>query len=507
MLHVVACRKYLTNKSRRGILQALLEIYMRDFIVVYLNGKRHELRGEQAFMTLSDFLRYEKSLTGTKVVCSEGDCGACTVLVANVHRLENDELDYEPVNSCISFMNVLDGCHIVTVEGLEEKDQGLNAVQESMVEHHGAQCGFCTPGFVCAMNAGIESHLKKGNEIDEKRIKNSLTGNLCRCTGYKSIIESGLNVDLEKFEPLTKKYPSKKIIDDLLEISKKSVSLKYKERSFFLPTTFKEALELQSKNSSTIISGASDLGVLHNKRGLRPASMIGLHNVNELYEIRKEKDYAFIGARVNLHEIEDQLGGEFQEFSKMIQIFASPQIKNRATLIGNVANASPIGDSIPFLLVMDALIVIESTQGIREVNINDFYKGYKDLDLGKDELIKGIKVPYLLEKESMRLYKVSNRKDMDISIVTFAAKMTLEENSVADISLAVGGVGPIVLRPKDTENALVGQIFSKDKFENAANILKNEVTPIDDVRGSAKFRRVLSKNLLMKFFTEAQGVQ
>jgi xanthine dehydrogenase small subunit len=475
---------------------------MRDYVVVYINGNRHELRGEQAFMTLSDFLRYERNLTGTKVVCSEGDCGACTVLVANIHRLEDGELDYEPVNSCISFMYVLDGCHIVTVEGLKEDDDSLNAVQESMVDNHGAQCGFCTPGFICAMNAGIESHLKKNNEINEKRVKNSLTGNLCRCTGYKSIIDSAMSVDLEKFEPLTKKYPSKEIIKDLQEVVSTDAILNYKERSFVLPTTFKKALELQSKNAAIVISGASDLGVLHNKRGHRPESLIGLHNVNELYEIKKEKDGAFIGARVNLHEIEDSLGSEFEEFAKMIQIFASPQIKNRATLIGNVANASPIGDSIPFLLVMNALVVIESVDGQREVDINEFYKGYKQLDLKDNELIKGIKVPYLKENEKLQLYKVSNRKDMDISIVTFAGKMTLADKKIDEISLAVGGVGPVVLRPKKTEASLLGKDFTKDIFDDAANVLKGEVTPIDDVRGSAKFRRILSKNLLLKFYAE-----
>lgn len=476
---------------------------MRDFVVVYINGKRHEIRGEQAFMSLSDYLRYESSLTGTKVVCSEGDCGACTVLVANIHRLENGELDYEPVNSCISFMHVLDGSHVVTIEGLKDGDE-LNTVQESMVEEHGAQCGFCTPGVICAMNAGIESHLNKNNEIDERRIKNSLTGNLCRCTGYKSIIEAGLNVDLSKFEKLTEKYPSENIIKDLKKVTKLDVEIKFEERSVYLPSTFSKALEYQNELATTIVSGASDLGVLHNKRGFKPKNLLGLHNINELYEITKNEKEVFIGARVNLHQIQEDLRSDFKEFSEMIHVFASPQIKNRATLIGNVANASPIGDSIPFLLVMNAIVVISSKQGEREVNINDFYQGYKTLDLKESELIKGVKIPYLEKNETLKLYKVSNRKDMDISIVTFAGKISLENNNVSSISIAVGGVGPVVLRPSKTEASLKGNAFSKKQFKDAANILKTEVSPIDDVRGSARFRRVLSKNLLLKFFVESE---
>ncbi|WP_164848331.1 xanthine dehydrogenase small subunit [Halobacteriovorax sp. HLS] len=474
---------------------------MRDYIAVYINGEKHEVRGEHAFMNLSEYLRYVKGLVGTKVVCSEGDCGACTVLVANVHRLENGEFDYEPVNSCISFMHILDGCHVVTVEGLKNGED-LNPVQQSMVDSHGAQCGFCTPGFVCSINAGIENHLKKNNTIDERRIKNSLTGNLCRCTGYKSIIEAGLNVDLSKFEPLTKKYPSAEIVKDLEDLCASECRVTFNSREMYLPSKFSDALKYQETQKAELVSGASDLGVLNNKRGYKPDRLMGLHNIPELYKIVKGSRDVFVGARVNLHQIENELRGEFREFTHMIHIFASPQIKNRATLIGNVANASPIGDSIPFLLVMNAKVVIASSKGEREVDINDFYKGYKTLDLGDNELIKGVRIPFLEKNESIKLYKVSNRKDMDISTVTFASKLKLNSTDISSIALAVGGVGPTVLRPVNTEKALLGKKFEEASFLSAAGILKNEVSPIDDVRGSARFRRVLSKNLLMKFFVE-----
>lgn len=484
---------------------------MRDYISVFINGESRKIRGEHAFMTLSDYLRYERGLVGTKVVCSEGDCGACTVIIGNAHKLKNNEFDYVPVNSCISFMHILDGSHIVTVEGLKNGDE-LNEVQESMVRNHGSQCGFCTPGFVCSLNAGIESHMNSGNEINEKRIKNTLTGNLCRCTGYKSIIEAGLDIDLKKFEPLTKKYNSKKILDVLSKDILIDAYVKSENNEVYLPTSLSSAYEKNKGDDVTLVSGASDLGVLHNKRGFNPKVVLGLHNVKEMSEIVKNKKDVFIGARVNLHQIEEELRDEFYEFTHMIHIFASPQIKNRATLIGNVANASPIADSIPFLMVAEAKVVLFGPEGDREVDINDFYLGYKKLDMKADEFIKGIKIPYLKDGEKIKLYKTSNRKDMDISIVTFASKYKIVDSTLRDISIAVGGVGPTVIRANKTESELIGKKFNKSIFDSAANTLKSEVTPIDDVRGSANFRRILSKNLLLKFYAEesfniTRGVQ
>ncbi|OUR96265.1 hypothetical protein A9Q84_07865 [Halobacteriovorax marinus] len=475
---------------------------MRDYVVVYINGERHKISGEKAFMSLSDYLRYEKSLTGTKVVCSEGDCGACTVIIGNVHRLVGNEFSYVPVNSCISFMHILDGSHIVTIEGLKDSNDQLNEVQESMARNHGAQCGFCTPGFVCALNTGIENHLKANNEITEKRIKNCLTGNLCRCTGYQPIIDAGLDVDLKSFVHLTDKFKSSDIIADLQSETSKEVLIKSSTREIYLPVKLSDAIKSHEEKSHTFISGASDLGVLHNKRGMKPNLLMGLHNVEELYQIQKRESDVFIGARVNLHQIEEQLKDEFREFVHIIHIFASPQIKNRATLVGNVANASPIGDSIPFLMVMNAKVILIGPKGERSVDINNFYKGYKDLDLKPSEFIKGISIPYYKENEQVKLYKVSNRKDMDISLVTFAAKYQVKNDVISEMQIAVGGVGPVVLRVDKTEKELIGKPFETSAFEKAGNILKSEVTPIDDVRGSAAYRKVLSKNLLMKFCAE-----
>ncbi|CBW27631.1 putative xanthine dehydrogenase [Halobacteriovorax marinus SJ] len=474
---------------------------MRDYISIYINGEPRQIKGDHAFMTLSDYLRYERGLVGTKVVCAEGDCGACTVLIGNARSLKDGDFEYVPVNSCISFMHILDGCHIVTVEGLKNGDE-LNEVQKSMVDNHGAQCGFCTPGFVCALNAGAEASASSGKKFTEKKVKNALTGNLCRCTGYKSIIEAGLNIDMAKFEPLTSKYDSAEILKNLRSDIAKATRVKSETNEVYLPTKLSDAIEHVRGDDCVLISGASDLGVLYNKRGYDPSSLLGLHNIEEMNQIIKGEGEVFIGARVNLHKIEQELRDELYEFTHMIHIFASPQIKNRATLVGNIANASPIGDSIPFLMVMNAKIILIGSQGERVVNINDFYQGYKKLDMKDDEFIKGVSIPLLDEGEKVKLYKTSNRKDMDISIVTFASKFKVNEDKIEDIQIAVGGVGPVVMRVEQTENELKGKTFNKSAFESASMILKKEVTPIDDVRGTANFRRILSKNMLLKFYAE-----
>ena len=266
-----------------------------------------------------------------------------------------------------------------------------------------------------------------------------------------------------------------------------------------------QAADFKKNNRDGFItSGATDLGVVQNKGKLKITKSVSLNNIADAYSITEDGSTVCIGAKASLASVEQACLKSFPEFSHLLHIFASPQIKNKATLVGNVANASPIGDSIPFLLVVDAVVVLIGPDGEREVNINDFYLGYKKLDMKEDEFIKGIKVPLLKKGEKIKLYKTSNRKDMDISIVTFATKFRIENNIVENITIAVGGVGPVVMRVNKTESELRGKTFEKSVFEKAALTLKSEVTPIDDVRGSANFRKILSKNLLMKFYAEEE---
>lgn len=460
---------------------------MRDTILLQLNGQRHELTGAEAFMTLSDFLRYQRGLTGTKVVCAEGDCGACTVLVAR------DGERYQSMNSCIAFMWQLDGSHIVTVEGLKTNGQ-VHPVQEAMVTAHGAQCGYCTPGFICAMAGMTEDARIEGFPLEEKRVRNYLTGNLCRCTGYQAIIEAGCKTDMKAVPDLTKMYPVK-------AKTAGSVRLQHQGFEISLPTTVKEAVEIFKAGDVKIVSGATDLGVLYNKGKWAPEKMMSLAAIAELKTIVEDKDVLVVGARASLSQLEAATSKLFPELSRMLHIFASPQIKNTGTLIGNMMNASPIADTIPFLKVAEAEVVLEGPKGQRVVNVNAFFlPGYKKMDLQAGEMVTHVRIPKT--QDAFKLYKVSRRKDLDISAVTCAIRYRLDKDTFSSISIAFGGIGASVLRFPDLEKMARGQKVTPTLMRQLGLELDKQITPVSDVRGSDKYRRLLCTNLLMKFGDE-----
>jgi xanthine dehydrogenase small subunit len=472
---------------------------MRKSVVFYLNGKRHELNGKMAMMTVSDFLRYDKGLTGTKVVCAEGDCGACTVLLS---RMIGGKLSpYRTLNSCISFVYSLDRCHLISVEGIKS-NLGLHPVQESMVQHQGAQCGYCTPGFICSLASMTEDAKKGGFSIDRKRVQNYTTGNLCRCTGYEPIIEAGCKVDLGSVPALSTLYQDQEIERDLNALGQESVQIENDSGVVFLPASIDEALKFRSQYpDARLASGSTDLGVLSNKGKLKLNRILGLHQIAELYEIKEEADALVVGARASLNDLENASKICFPEFSKMLHLFASPQIKNSGTLVGNLMNGSPIADTIPFLRVAEAEIVLMSSSGTRTLNINDFIlPGYKQMDVRAGELMVSIRIPKSAHR--FKLYKVSTRKDLDISTVTFAARYLMDGFKVSDFSLALGGVGPSVLRMTSIENKIKSNLITQGLFQSIATSLRSEIKPLSDVRGSSEYRHQLCHNLLLKFYDE-----
>lgn len=482
---------------------------MRDYLLVYINGQRHEIRGAQAFMSLSDYLRYEQGLTGTKVVCAEGDCGACTIL-RGVMRGEATELHYEAINSCITFMHLMDCSHVITVEGLKTETE-LNPIQAAMVEHHGAQCGFCTPGFVCAMTDYVNHRVCQSDSAGEERFldarqwRNALTGNLCRCTGYKPILEAGEHIDLAQFTPLTQRYGSPEMHADLRAHQQEGVQIETAERVFYAPNTLAEATAFHAQRpEAKIFSSATDMGVLINKDKTDPVVITNLSRVAEAHEISQQGDWIVVGARATLTQLENFCRDRIPEFARLMRIFASPQIKNKGTLVGNIANASPIADTLPFLFVAEAELELLSPRGSRRVNINEFYKGYKQLDLAADELIGRVHIPIPGVGELLRLYKVSNRKDLDISTFTAAIRLQMDGAQIARARIAYGGVGPTILRLPQTEALLQGEPLSAELFVQAGQMARTEVTPISDVRASAAYRLQLAENILQKFYFELE---
>lgn len=475
----------------------------RSEITFYLNGQKQTVRGEKALSTVSDFLRYEKSLTGTKVVCAEGDCGACTALLASSQ--DSDSTRFKAINTCIFPVLGLDGGHLVTIEGIADGEK-LHPLQESMIKCHGSQCGFCTPGFICAMTAMTEDLLTKkksrtASTLSEKKVKNSLTGNLCRCTGYQPIIEAALDTDLNKITPLRDRYTSRAQTSELKKLTKIPATLDWADGKVHLPTTIKQAADLKSRYKNLrLVAGATDLGVQVNKGRTRYTEVMSLQNVSELWKIKESKFKITVGARVSLASLQKYIETHDPELDRMLNLFASPQIKNTGTLIGNVVNGSPIGDMIPYLLAVDAEIVAVSKTGSRRIPISEFYLGYKKLALKPTELVAAIDIPRRDKNDILRLFKVSLRKDLDISAVTFALRIrkSLKSDKVDTARIVFGGVGPIVQRLAHFEEQWAGKPFKRDLFSQLSKEVQEHVSPISDVRGSREYRVKLCQNLVVR---------
>ena len=449
---------------------------MRDHIRLLINGREHIVRGRDIYTTLSNYLRYDFGATGTKIVCEEGDCGACSVLI----RYSPDD-DFIVINSCIQSMFQLDGASIITVEGLKQDGQ-LTPVQESMVACHGAQCGYCTPGFIMAMSALFE----KAPRVDEQQTREGLVGNLCRCTGYEPIIKAALQT--ESHAKLKDRYAEVLDANDAVRID-----------NFFAPATLEDAIAFKREHNATIVQGGTDVGVWINKRNYKAPAMLSLAKIASLKELREEDGAIVAGANITLSQLEAFVRDRIPELYKILAIFGSPQIKNAGTLAGNIANGSPIGDTLPYLLVADASLEIDG--GERTVPINSFYRGYKQFDLQPGEIITRVRVPIV--RDTLRLYKVSRRRDLDISAFTAAIRLSTVDSHIAKAWIAYGGVAPTVVRLPRTEEFLAGKAIALDVFQHAGRIARDEVKPISDVRGSAEYRAQLAENIMAKFWHDA----
>ncbi len=474
---------------------------MRKEIVFYLNGAKKSIGNEHASMMLSDYLRYEQCLTGTKVVCAEGDCGACSVL--KYSPIQNDSKTYLSFNSCVTPVATLDGSSIVTVDSLSADSNNLHEVQRSMVDCHGSQCGFCTPGFVMALTGLVDDKLQKSEtQMNEQEAKNFMTGNLCRCTGYDAIIDSALAIDLNKCQRLENSYYSKEQDDELKKIINESVSIDLEDYKFYAPTTLQDACEYISKNDTVIIASSTDLGVVHNKRKTKLKDLLSLHLIKELYDISETDQRIRIGSRVTMHELRDYLKGSNEEFVSYIDVFASPQIKNIATIAGNIATASPIGDTAPVLLSLDARIKLVSTSGEREIALNEFFLDYRKTEMRDDELIESIS--FIKPKDDfLKSFKSSNRKDLDISTVNLSMFISKDKSA---IRIAAGGIAAIPLRLKKTEDFLSNKKIDAKVINEAIDVLHTEFKPLSDVRGSASYRHMLIENYFKRAMSEFMEV-
>ena len=490
---------------------------MRDFILLFVNGQQHRVEGSDAFLTLSNFLRNRLGLCGTKIVCSEGDCGSCSVLCAQCDvNGDSQALRYRPIDSCIRFVFQLDGCHVVTVEGMTNDVNGikqnsqnckLNSVQQAMIDCHGSQCGFCTPGFVVAMTGLLEEN----EQPDEDQWRRGLTGNLCRCTGYSPIIDAGLKCNANNTPPMNEYYSPSPIIAAVANAGQDEICIEVKEnpdgsQTVCCPTSLEQVTHLLATHpNAKIVAGATDIGVQFNKGRCEADFWIDLNRVNELRAISIDNEFITVGACATWTEFDLATADIASQFHEIVSVFGSPQIRHVGTIGGNIINASPIADSIPFLMVSDTELVLTSKSGSRTVNINEFYQDYKKFDLQPGELLTQVRIRRPLADDQLRLYKISRRRDLDISSFTGAIKMQLDGDTIKNAAIALGAVGPVVLRLPITESFLTGKTLNDETMRLAGDLAVEEITPITDVRGGKEYRLQLTRNVLLKFAQQVQG--
>ncbi len=462
-----------------------------------LNGDVVETNVADPTRTVLQFLRDDLRLTGTKEGCAEGDCGACTVVVVEVDSSGND-VEVRAINSCIQFLPTLDGKELITVEGLLGADGALHPVQQALVDEHGSQCGFCTPGFVMSLYA-----LYRNNPRPTRRdIDDALSGNLCRCTGYRPIIDAARKmVDRrDDWDPAAHR-------DFLGEVARDGdLEIDHGDSSYFAPRDIETFATLCVQHpDATILAGGTDIGLWVTKQHRDLGTVIYSGNVAELLEITATDASLEIGAAVTLTDAIPALTEQYPGLTEMFQRYASPPIRNAATLGGNIANGSPIGDSMPALMVLGSTLVLRQGDTERELSLDEFYHDYQVNDLKPGEFLARIRVPKAENGDIVSSQKWSKRFDQDISAVCTAYRLRLDGDKVTDFRMACGGLAPTIRRAAHCEAAVTGESWDEATVQAACIALSTDFTPLTDMRASADFRLVAVQNLLRRFWLETRG--
>ncbi|MTH78784.1 xanthine dehydrogenase small subunit [Paracoccus aestuariivivens] len=451
--------------------------------------------------TLLDFLRLNRRLTGTKEGCAEGDCGACTVLVG---RLHHGHLHYEPINACIRFVASCHGCHIVTIEHLRGPQGGLHPVQAAMVEHHGSQCGFCTPGFVMALY-GL---WMQNPRPDMGAIETALQGNLCRCTGYEPIVKAafaageagGQHMDALAVE-------RDRVTAWLSALPHERVEIARGEDRAILPKDAADLAQVLAENpKATIVAGATDVGLWVTKflKDISPAVFIG--HLADLKRIEITPGQITIGAGVTYTEFEPFILAHFPEALDYWRRIGGWQVRNAGTIGGNVANGSPIGETPPLLIALGATMTLRSATGTRDLPVEDYFVAYGKQDRLPGEFVEAIHVP-LKGEALIAAYKVSKRLHADITASAAAFRVETDGATIIDARVAFGGMAATPKRAAHAEAALRGKPFAAETFEAAAKAVANDFQPLSDWRASAEYRQQLAANFFRRFWLEQSGAE
>lgn len=477
-----------------------------DAVRFILDGEIYELHDVDPTRTLLQFIREDLKRCGTKEGCAEGDCGACTVVLAELDRT-GERIAVRAINSCIQFMPMLDGKELITVESLADTKTGLHPVQQALVDAHASQCGFCTPGFVMSLFAMFKTHAKPTH----REIVDTLSGNLCRCTGYRPIVDAAqamYELPANRDDWLQQSASSEKADTsriEQLQAIKRDHSLRTGTdgHEFFAPVTLEELITLRQQfPDATLIAGGTDVGLWVTKQYRQLGNLIYTGGIPELVDTGVSNHHIEIGAAVSITRASGIIINHYPELEELFTRFASPPIRNVATLGGNIANGSPIGDSIPPLIALGAQIVLQGPRGRRELLLEDFYKDYMINDLGADEVLVSIKIPLPGEGGSIRTYKVSKRFDQDISALCLAVWVQLDKDLVKSIRVACGGMAAIPRRAAECEAALLERQWNMESVSCGMEALARDFLPIDDMRASAAYRLRCAQNLLRRFYLE-----